>query len=177
MVDRAGSGVGFTVLDGVALVTGSAVALVHIRSAIPTFQGLGEWAWACVLFGWITLASAGPFIFLCRRFLARTGVRVGLGDWLWGVAGLPWLLAAIIGNGVPSREAVGGRLDPAYVACLTIGLALAAAVSVGWIAARYLLVNPAGPGVEPPASWTDRVGLVLAVAWPIQCGIGLVVMR
>jgi len=25
------------------------------------------------------------------------------------------------------------------------------------------------------APWTNRVGLVLAVGWPIQCGVGLVV--
>ncbi len=25
-------------------------------------------------------------------------------------------------------------------------------------------------------AWTNRVGLVLAITWPIQCGLGLVVL-
>ena len=26
------------------------------------------------------------------------------------------------------------------------------------------------------APWTNRVGLILAIAWPIQCGLGMVVL-
>jgi hypothetical protein len=44
------------------------------------------------------------------------------------------------------------------------------------IAAKYVLVDPAGPKVPEPTPWTNRLGLMLTVAWPIQCGVGLVVM-
>ena len=26
------------------------------------------------------------------------------------------------------------------------------------------------------APWTNRVGLILSIAWPIQCGLGMVVL-
>ena len=46
MEPRVEAGGGFTVLDGVAVIIGSAVALVHIRSAVPQFDGAGDWAWS-----------------------------------------------------------------------------------------------------------------------------------
>jgi hypothetical protein len=176
MADRAEAGEGFTVLDGVALVMGSAVASVHIRTAVPEFDGPGDWAWAWCLFAWLSLTSAGPFVFLVRRFFTRPGGYPRLGDRLWALTGSPWLLAALVRTGEPSGDASNGRLDPAYVGCLTIGLALAAMVAMPVLAARYLLVGPSRPKVPEPTTWTDRIGLFLTVAWPIQCGVGLVVM-
>ena len=37
-------------------------------------------------------------------------------------------------------------------------------------------MNDPGERLPEPAPWTDRLGLMLTVAWPIQCGVGLVVM-
>jgi hypothetical protein len=174
--DRADAGGGFTVLDGVALVTGAAVASVHIRSAVPELDDLGDWAFAWCLFCWLSVTSAGPFIYLVRRFFTRPTGYPRLGDRLWLMAGLPWLIAAMVRTGEPSAEVVSGRLDPAYVGCLTIGLTLMAIVAVPVMAARYLLVDPLKPRVPEPSPWTHRFGLMLTVAWPIHCGVGLVVM-
>jgi hypothetical protein len=176
MADRAETGVGFTVLDGVALVTGSAVALVHVRVAVPGFDGPGDWAWAWCLFTWLSITSAGPFMYLVRRFFTRPVGYPKLGDRLWAMAGFPWLLAAVVRTGEPSGDLSTGQLDPAYVGCLGIGLALATLVGLPQLAARYLLVDPARSRPLPPTTWTDRIGLFLTVAWPIQCAVGLVVM-
>ena len=176
MTDRAESGGGFTVLDGVALVTGSAVASVHVRSAARDFDGPGEWAWAWCLFTWLSLTSAGPFVFLVRRFFTRPAGYPRLGDQLWGLAGLPWFFSAMVRIGEPSGDATNGRLDPAYVGCLGIGLAVATLVGLPFLAVRYLRGDPSRPGPSPPTTWTDRIGLFLTVAWPIQCVVGLVVM-
>jgi hypothetical protein len=176
MADRADAGGGFTVLDGVALVTGAAVASVHLRSTFPTFEGALDWAWASCLFSWLSLTSAGPFVFVVRRFFTRPGGYPRLGDRLWLMSGVPWLVAAIVRTGEAPAEVVAGRLDPAYVGCLTIGLALTAMVSVPVLAARYLLVDPSKPRIPEPLPWTHRLGMMLTVAWPIQCGVGLVVM-
>jgi hypothetical protein len=176
MSERAETGGGFTVLDGVALVTGSAVALVHVRLTVPEAAGLGDWAWAWCLFTWLSITSAGPFVFLVRRFFTRPSGYPKLGDRLWGLAGLPWLLAAMVRSGEPSGLVADGRLDPVYVGCLGIGLAFSTIVGLPPLASRFLLGDPARSRTSTPTSWTDRIGLFLTVAWPIQCAVGLVVM-
>jgi len=176
MADRVEAGGGFTVLDGVALVTGAAVALVHLRSAVPEFDDAWDWAWGSGLFAWMSVTSAGPFVFLVRRFFTRPPGYSRLGDRLWALVGAPWVLAALVKTGEPPGEGAAGRIDPAYVGCLSLGLCLVAMVAVPVIAAKYLLGDPSKPRAPEPASWTHRLGLALTVAWPIQCGVGLVVM-
>lgn len=176
MADRGESGGGFTVLDGVALVTGSAVASVHVRASVPEFDGPGDWAWAWCLFAWLTLTSAGPYVFLVRRFFTKPVGYPKLGDKLWALAGLPWLLAAMVRSGEPTGDAINGQLDPAYVGCLCIGLALSTLIGVPLLAARYLLVAPGDSKPISSTTWTDRIGLFLTVGWPIQCAVGMVVI-
>jgi hypothetical protein len=176
MLDRADVGGGFTVLDGVALVTGAAVASVHIRSALPEFDGPADWFWAWSLFCWLSLTAAGPYLFLVRKFFTRPSGYPRTGDKLWAVSGLPWLVAAMVRTFEPASQVVSGRLDPAYVGCLGIGLIVVAVTSVLVLAARYLFVDPLKPKGSEPSPWTHRLGLMLAVAWPIQFGVGLVVI-
>ncbi len=177
MADRGEARGGFTVLDGAALVTGAAVASVHIKAAVPELVSLMDWTWAFVLFSWLSTTAAGPFIYLVRRFGTRPGGYPRVGDRLWGLAGLPWIVAALVKTGETTRELAAGRLDPAYVGCLSIGLALVTTISVPILAAKYLLVDPnAPPRATGPTPWTNRLGLALTVAWPIQCGVGLIVM-
>lgn len=175
MADRSEAGGGFTVLDGVALVTGSAVASVHVRS-VAELDGPGDWVWASFLFTWLSLTSAGPYVFLVRRFFTRPVGYPRFGDKLWAIAGLPWLLAALVRTGDPSGATVKGQLDPAYVGCLCIGLALSTLIGLPMMASRYLLVDPSRPKAPESTTWTDRIGLFLTVAWPLQWAVGLVVM-
>src|SRR5689334_5835190 len=79
---RIEAGDGFTVLDGGALVSGAAVASVHIRFAAPAVGGLDRVGWALL---WITLAgvaltAAGPVVFLLRRYGRRPSNYPRTGD-------------------------------------------------------------------------------------------------
>jgi hypothetical protein len=176
MADRAELGGGFTVLDSVALVTGAAVASVHIRPDVPELEGPWDWAWAWCLFTWLSTTSAGPFVYLVRRIFTRPSGYPRLGDRLWAVVGLPWFLAALVKTGDPADQLARGPVDPAYAGCLTIGLAVSSMIVVPVLAARFLLGDPKRLKKPEPAPWTHNLGLTLSIAWPIQCAVGLVVM-
>ena len=176
MADRADSRGGFTVPDGAALVTGAAVASVHLKLAVPEPSGLVGWFWGGVLFSWLSLIAAGPFVYLVRRFGTRPPGYPRVGDRLWALAGFPWIVAALMKTGESGPDLASGRLDPAYVGCLTIGLTLMTMVTVPVLAAKFLLTVPGPPKPVEPTPWTNRLGLAVAVAWPIQCGVGLILM-
>jgi hypothetical protein len=40
-----------------------------------------------------------------------------------------------------------------------------------------VMVPPKQAARVEGSPWTNRVGLILAIAWPIQCGLGLVVLN
>src|SRR4051794_38293304 len=108
MRDQADSGGGFSVLDGVALVTGAAVASVHIRGVIrvtdhPGIDGFG-WVLVWGTFAWVAVTAAGPFVFLVRRFARRISDYPKVGDQLWAVLGLPWLSTAVLNSTMPLGE-------------------------------------------------------------------------
>ncbi len=176
MADRVEAGGGFSVLDGLALVTGAAVASVHVRSVVPRVGGPVGWFWAWCLFSWLALTSAGPYLFLVRRFFTRPDGYPRLGDRLWALAGIPWLVAAMVQTFESSSKSSTSNQNIAYVGSLTLGLALVAMISVPSLAVRYLWDHPGKTRNLEPTPWTHRLGISLAVAWPIQCGVGLVVM-
>jgi hypothetical protein len=176
MADRVEAGGGFTVLDGVALVTAAAVASVHVRATLPRISGPIGWFWAWCLFSWLAMTSGGPFLFLVRRYFTRPDNYPRLGDRLWALAGLPWLIAAVIQTFESSSKLIIARQNSAYVASLILGLALYAMISVPILLVKYFWGDPKIPKPVENSPWTDRLGLFLAVAWPIQCGVGLVVV-
>jgi hypothetical protein len=47
-------------------------------------------------------------------------------------------------------------------------------VAVVW--STWVMVPPQEAARIEAAPWTNRVGLILAIAWPVQCGLGLVVL-
>jgi hypothetical protein len=170
-------GRGFLVLDGVAVVAGAAVASVHLRAAIAGDLFGPGWALLLATFFWIALTAAGPFLFLLRRFAQSTPYRPKVGDWLWAGLGLPWLLTALIqaapGRGGQGRAETTFEQAPAALLMGGVGAACLLALAVVWT--RWVMVPPerAAETFAPP--WTNRVGLVLAIAWPVQCGAGMVV--
>jgi hypothetical protein len=176
MADRVEAGGGFTVLDGVALVTGAAVASVHVRTAVPRIAGPIGWFWVWCLFSWLALTSGGPFLFLVRRFFTKPENYPRLGDRLWALAGLPWLVAAMVQTFESNSRVISAQQDTAYVGSLTLGLVLVAMISVPVLIVKYFWGDPKSPKPVEISPWTDRLGLFLAVAWPIQCGVGLVVV-
>jgi hypothetical protein len=162
------------VLDGAALVIGAAIASVHIRAVIRDSDPLAGPGWLLIwgTFAWMAVTAAGPFLFLMRRFVRRLRGYPQVGDALWAVLGLPWLLTAVVPStmlGDPHRR------DDLYGLALALSLAPACLVAVAVVWRRWVMVPPEQASRAAAGPWTNRVGLVLAVAWPIQCGVGLVV--
>ncbi len=63
-----------------------------------------------------------------------------------------------------------------FAAGLSIALAAASLVVLIVIWKRWVLVPPEAASQVAGGPWTNRLGLILAIAWPIQCGVGLVLM-
>jgi hypothetical protein len=172
MMDRAAGGDGFRVLDGAALVMGAAVASVHIRNIIHDNLGAGGWVLVWCTFTWVALTATGPFLFLVRRFARRLPGYPQVGDGLWALLGCPWLMTAI----VRSTAADGAvEKDEFFAAGLGVALAIASLIALVVVWKTWVMVPPEQAAQTASMPWTNRVGLVLAVAWPVQCGIGLVV--
>jgi hypothetical protein len=172
-MERLDTGGGFSVLDGAALVMGSAIASIHIlRVMRADFTGAG-WLLIWIAFSWIAVTAAGPFLFLARRFVRRLPHYPKLGDRLWALLGLPWLATAVIQSLVPSSEP---RSNPLFTTTLVTGLAVVCLIALGVVWSTWVMVPPQQAARLAAAPWTNRMGLILAVAWPIQCGLGLVVL-
>ena len=101
-------------LDGAAIVTGAAVASIHIRGVIRDSDHLAAPGWLLIwgTFAWVALTAAGPFLFLVRRFLRRPADYPKVGDTLWAVLGLPWLLTAVIRSATPGTRTAATTSSP-----------------------------------------------------------------
>jgi hypothetical protein len=172
-MERVDSGRDINVLDGVALVMGSAIASVHILRVMRSGLSVGGWVMICLTFTWVSLTSAGPFIFLARRYSRRLSGYPKIGDWLWAVLGLPWLLTAIIQSALPGEDP---RQNPLFSLSLTTSLAIACMICLAVVWGTWVMVPPEKAAVMESSPWTSRVGLILSIAWPIQCGLGMVVL-
>ncbi|WP_152052203.1 hypothetical protein [Tautonia marina] len=181
LIKRSGTiAAGFTLLDGIALVIGAAIASVHLKQAAPPdpLTGTG-WVMMWLTFAGVALTASGPFLAWIRRRSGRPGTSLRLGDWLWVLLGTPWALAAI------PRIVTGARNDEQhdlarqlYDVILISGLGAASLVTLVIVWARWVIVppNPPDVGQGTSGSWTERIGLTLAVAWPLQCAFGMVVL-
>jgi hypothetical protein len=170
---RIDKGDGFSVLDGAALVVGAAIASIHILAvARDDLSGPG-WIMIGITFCWVAVTAAGPFIFLARRFARRLHNYPKIGDRLWALLGTPWLASALIQSASPGSEQ---RHNPLFIITLGVGLAVACLITLIVVWATWVAVPPERALQAEAAPWSNRVGLILSVAWPIQCGLGLVVL-
>jgi hypothetical protein len=167
------AGGGFSVLDGAALVAGAAVASVHIRGVLRGEPAGPGGVLLLGTFAWVSLTAAGPFLYLVRRYARDQPGYPKVGDRLWGVLGLPWLLTA-------GFQAVPAAASPSSHVLLATGLSIGLAVvslvclSVVWM--TWVVATPERASETFSAPWTNRVGLFLAIAWPVQCAAGMVVI-
>ncbi len=122
-------------------------------------------------FAGVALTAAGPFLLLARRFGRRPPGYPRLGDRTWAILGVPWVLTAILRASSRSRGPDGLDL---YTLALALGLAIACLTTVAIVWKHWVQAPPRAHD-EEPTSWTARIGMMLSVAWPIQCGFGLVV--
>ena len=116
---------------------------------------------------------AGRLIFLARRYSRRLPGYPKLGDWLWTLLGVPWVITAIIESVVPGEDP---HQNPLFDTTLIISLALSCLIALVVVWGTWVMVPPEQAAQIERAPWTNRVGLILAIAWPIQCGLGLVVL-
>ncbi|SIN99434.1 hypothetical protein SAMN05444166_1953 [Singulisphaera sp. GP187] len=173
MMDRMNDENGFRVLDGVALVMGAAVASVHLREIIR--ENLTSFGWGLVwcTFTWVSITATGPFLFLVRRFARQVPGYPRVGDSLWALLGFPWLLSALL------RSTIGdgtSAYDASFGMGLVVGLGIASLIALWVVWTTWVTVSPEQAARTASLPWTNRVGLMLAIAWPVQCGIGLVVI-
>lgn len=165
---------GFTMLDGASLVLGAAVGAVHLRPVASGGLSSGDSGLFWATFLGVALTASGPFLFLEREFWRHLASGPHLAEVLWAVLGLPWVLSAVLRA---SAGLFGPRVLRLYEPSLTVLIGLGCLVSLLVIVNRWILQNPGhvlGGGL--PESWTARVGLAVAVTWPLQYGLALVVM-
>ncbi|MFO0888607.1 MAG: hypothetical protein U0790_05595 [Isosphaeraceae bacterium] len=161
------------VLDGIALVMGSAIASAHILRVIRSDLTAAGWLLVWLTFVWVAVTASGPFIFLARRYSRHLPGYPQIGDLLWTLLGLPWLLTAVIQSAVPASEP--GQ-NPLFVGALSLGLAIACIIALVILWRTWVMVPAEQAARLEAAPWTNRVGLILAIAWPVQCGLGMVIL-
>jgi len=166
---------GFSVLDGVAMVAGAAVASVHLRGAMRHGPAGVGWVFVVGTFALVALTAAGPFVYMVRGRVRRWPGYPQVGDRLWAVLGLPWLLTALVQatSGRPGGDAGQRAFAPSG---LGLGLAAASASALAVVWVTWVSVTPQQASRTFAGPWTNRLGMILAVAWPVQCGAGMVVI-
>lgn len=167
------SGGGFSVLDGGALVVGAAIASIHVLRILRGDLSAAGWALVWLAFAWVAVTAAGPFVFLARRFARRLPNYPGIGDRLWALLGIPWLATALLKSAASGSEP---RQNALLAATLSVGLAIACMVALSVVWGMWVIAPPEQAARVEAGDWTNRVGLILSIAWPIQCGLGMVVL-
>src|SRR5262245_61648647 len=172
-MDRVDAGGSFSQVDGAAHVMGSAIASLHtLRVMRGDLTGAG-WIMIWITFAWVAVTAAGPFLFLARRFARRLPDYPKIGDRLWALLGVPWLATAVVESAVPGSEP---RQNSLFTTMLSIGLAVTCLITLGVVWNTWVMVSPDQAARVEASPWTNRIGLILAIAWPIQCGLGMVVL-
>lgn len=172
-MDEPPPGSDLNVLDGIALVMGSAIASVHILRIMRSGLTAAGWVLVWLTFVWVAITASGPFIYLARRQLRHLPGHPRIGDLLWAMLGVPWLVTAVIQSALPGQDP---SQNPLFAVSLSVGLALASLVSLGVVWRQWVMVPADRASVIEGGPWTNRVGLILAIAWPIQCGLGMIVL-
>jgi hypothetical protein len=172
-MEQVDAGNGFGVLDGAALVMGSAIASIHILGVRRWNVSVTGWIMVAITFGWVGLTAAGPFIYVARRFARRLPHYPGVGDRLWAVLGIPWVATALVQSAAPSSEPGD---NPLLATTLSLGLVTACLIALVVVWSTWVTVPPEQAAQVEAAPWTNRVGLILSIAWPIQFGLGMVVL-
>lgn len=171
MSDTASTIGGFNVLDGAALVLGAAVASVHLRVPYEMVRGADSIiVW--LVFAGVAATAAGPFVFLSRRFIRRPANYPQIPDRLWSLLGLPWIATAPF-RGSPSPSDATRHSIYSVTLCILMGAAIACVLAVIW--KTWVRAAPAADDAAA-RPWAERVGMAIAVCWPIQCGLVLVVI-
>lgn len=156
---------GVTVIDAIALVMGGAVASVHVRGRLLEDASAGAGAFLALGFAGLSLTAAGPFLLASRALAGWPTPRGPAGTWCWAALGGPWVAGGIVQAIAPGHELrwvllVAGMTPAVFFVVIHVWL--------HWVRTRT--AEAAGARTRF-AHWTDAVGLVLAVAWPLQLSL------
>jgi hypothetical protein len=167
------STVGLTILDALALTAGAAVGSIHVRPFLFPASAAGAWLMLSLVLFWIAITAAGPFIYVVHKYSRPVPGFPRTGDRLWTILGLPWVATAVVRTIYPATQEahMDDWFTPILWAC--VGLACCVAGSIVW---TTWIAVPSGTATQtagPP--WTNRLGLVLGVTWPLQCAASMVV--
>lgn len=164
---------GFTVLDGVAVVIAAAIASLHLRTPMLRAFGAG-WGLLWLTFAGVGISAAGPVVLVMRLYGRRPKGYPRLGDKLWAMLGSPWILTAFLR---PTRSASEFATISFYGTMLTISVGLAS-LFVQVIMWKVWVLKP--PGMrnlgKSPSTWTERLGMAISVASPLQIAFLLIVL-
>jgi hypothetical protein len=152
---------------------GSAIASIHVLRVIREDMSVGGWIMISLVFAGVTLTAAGPFVFVARRYVRRQPDYPKTGDRLWALLGLPWLASAILKSATPGTEP---RYEPFFATTLSVGLGIVCMTALAVVWNTWVVVPPEQAARTETGPWTNRVGLIVAIAWPIQCGLGMIVL-
>ena len=139
-MERIDSGEGFSVLDGGALVMGSAIASIHILGcpAVGPFRrGLAHGRDHIHLGrrdggGPVHLPGAAVCPSICPTIRK-------IGDRLWAMLGIPWLVTALVQSAAPSSEP---RHNPLFIMTLSMGLAIVCLIALAVVWSTWVMVPP-----------------------------------
>ncbi len=172
-MERIDKGGGFSLLDGAALVAGAAIASVHVLGIRRADLSGPGWIMIALTFCWVAMTAAGPFLYLGRRFIRWLPNYPKIGDRLWALLGLPWCVTAVLQSATPGTEP---RHNPLFSATLIVGLGAVCFTALIVVWCTWVMVPPDQAARVEVAPWTNRLGLILSIAWPIQCGLGMIVL-
>jgi hypothetical protein len=172
-MERVDTGGGFSVLDGAALVMGSAIGSIHILGVRRWDLSEAGWFMAALTFTWVALTAAGPFLYVARLYVRRLPGYPKVGDRLWALLGIPWLATALVPSLTSSSEP---RHNPLFTTILSAGLAISCLTALAVVYCTWVIAPPERAAQVEAAPWTNRVGLILSIAWPVQCGLGMIVL-
>jgi hypothetical protein len=152
-------------------VIGAAIASVHIREAVTSTLLPPGWGLVWITFSGVAISAAGPIVYVFRRYVRRNTGYPRIGDRLWAVLGVPWVVTAPFR---PLRSASMRGFMDLYRFGLWLSVAVASLIVLGVLWSTWVIAPPGRGMRQGRLAWTERVGLILAIAWPVQCGLGLV---
>jgi hypothetical protein len=148
-----------------AAMTGVAIAAFNLRAAITDNRDSGEMIFFALVGLGIALTAAGPTMWFLGQRPRIAAERMG--PMLWAILGAPWWIATLdLSLELPGHLSLYQLIVGPMIWVINV-LALVALI-LGWSAT---VVRNTGR----PVSWSQGIGMALAVAWPVQIGLGLVV--
>ncbi len=169
-----------SITDWLALVGGAALASVHFRRLdFRADRNLLLWAPVWLLFALVSTTAAGPLVLASRTIQNRRFAGTPMiGEVLWAILGVPWVLAGLLRITQTSYSNATPSGDELYILVLATSIALGCLIVLGllwvrWVRAPSAVIEARDGPIS--RSWSNRVGFVLAIAWPVQCGAGLFV--